>query len=870
MTKRELRIACLVLIVGCLCQTVSGQSTEFTYQGRLLSGGLPASGSHDFEFRLFRDSNGNQPVGTPRTLTDVNVNNGVFSVRLDFGDEFPGENRYLEIRVRQAGQQFFTVLAPLQAITSAPYAIKSLNAENANNATNSTNATQLGGVDATQYVLTADSRMSDARTPLPNSANYIQNSTAQQASSNFNIAGTGTANILNAATRFDIGGNRVLSNPGTNNLFAGVSAGLNNTGTSNSFFGASAGTANTSANDNSFFGARAGQLNTSGNGNSFFGSEAGEANTTASNNSFFGLRTGINNQTGSSNSFFGSLAGLNNNSGFNNAFFGKSAGQSNNGSNNSFFGTEAGLSNTSGLGNSFFGQQAGRSTTSGGFNSFFGESTGLQNTTGTNNVFIGSGAGVSNSAGNSNAFVGDGAGDQNTTGNGNTLIGAGANVGFGNLSRATAIGSGAIVSSSDTVVLGRSVDSVLVPGNLTVNGTLNASGNVGIGTSTPTARLTISGSGAFNAANAARFDLFNTTANAGYFLHVLNDGRWQLGSGNQTRILVDTAGNVGIGIGPSSKLTADGEISSVGATGGRFAANNPNNQNARVLFDWINDGTTDWPRIRYGGNGSGSANGFLIQGPGDSTKLTILDTGKVNIPASLSVGTTATVHLGNSGCTGTPGSVPGSAIGLNGVSCSNYSLGGDGSNTFIKAPTGAISFLAGGTESIRVASNGRVAINSVGTGGSTNLCLNSSNQISSCSSSVRYKNNIHPFIPGLNLIKRLRPVSFKWKSDGSLDFGLVAEEIAELEPLLVSRNRDGAIEGVKYDRVGVVLVNAVQEQQQQIDKQKKEIQGQNDLIKSQTMQIHELGKQLREQTNLVESLRRLFCESHPQKDVCRR
>lgn len=748
MTKRQVRIACLVLIVGFFCQTVSAQSTEFTYQGRLLSGGIPANGSHDFEFRLFRDSNGNQQVGTPRTLTDVNVNNGVFSVRLDFGDEFPGENRYLEIRVRQAGQQFFTVLAPLQAITSAPYAIKSLNAENANNAANSTNATQLGGVDATQYVLTGDTRMTDARDPLPNSANYIHNSATQQASSNFNITGTGSASILNAATRFDIGGNRVLSVAGNKNVFVGVDTGQNTTGGFNAFFGDSAGLGNTSGGTNSFFGHAAGAVNTSGSANSFFGTFAGGGST-----------------------------------------------------------------------------------------------------------------------GTSNTFIGRSAGSANGTGGANTLIGAFTNVASGDLVGATAIGFGAVVASNNTIALGRSngSDTVQVPGSLRVNS------NVVIGTTTPTAKLTVSGNGAFNASNAARFDLFNTTANVGYFQHVLNDGRWQLGTGSQTRILIDASGNVGVGTAsPTSRLAADGEITSLGATGGRFAANNPNNQNARVLFDWFNDGTADWPRIRYGGNGSGSANGFLIQGPGESTKLAISDNGKVNIPAFLSVGTTAAVHLGNSGCTGTQGSVPGGAIGFNGVSCTNYSLGGDGSSTFLKAPSGAISFLVGSIEAIRVASNGRVSINQPGSGGSTTLCLNSSNQISSCSSSARYKNHIHPFTSGLNLIKRLRPVSFKWKSDGALDFGLVAEEIAELEPLLVSRNRDGAIEGVKYDRVGVVLVNAVQEQQQQIDEQKKEIQGQNDLIESQTMQIQELKKQLREQSNLVESLRKLFCESHPQKDVCRR
>src|SRR5205807_1410681 len=101
-------------------------------------------------------------------------------------------------------------------------------AATADTASTATNATQLGGVAAGQYVLTSDSRLSDPRPPTAGSSNYIQNTTTQQASSNFNISGNGTAggtlsgNILNAASQYNLGGSRVLSNAGTNNFFVGV------------------------------------------------------------------------------------------------------------------------------------------------------------------------------------------------------------------------------------------------------------------------------------------------------------------------------------------------------------------------------------------------------------------------------------------------------------------------------------------------------------------------------------------------------------------------------------------------------------------------------------------------------------------------
>src|SRR5215813_13573220 len=111
-----------VLTLFCAQQTPA-QTTEFTYQGRLLFGGIPANGNFDFEFRLFDDASVGSQLGSTISLTAVTVNNGVFSVRLDFGSQFPGAPRFLEIRVRQAGDQFFTVLSPRQAITSGPYAI---------------------------------------------------------------------------------------------------------------------------------------------------------------------------------------------------------------------------------------------------------------------------------------------------------------------------------------------------------------------------------------------------------------------------------------------------------------------------------------------------------------------------------------------------------------------------------------------------------------------------------------------------------------------------------------------------------------------------------------------------------------------------
>lgn len=141
-----------------------------------------------------------------------------------------------------------------------------------------------------------------------------------------------------------------------------------------------------------------------------------------------------------------------------------------------------------------------------------------------------------------------------------------------------------------------------------------------------------------------------------------------------------------------------------------------------------------------------------------------------------------------------------------------------------------------------------VRIGTLGTGGGSSLCLRpSDNQFSYCSSSVRYKYNIQNYRSGLDVIKKLRPVTFNWKDDKRADLGLVAEETAVVEPLLTFRNSDGQIEGINYDRVGVIMVNAVQEQQQQIEEQQ---------------------KQIAEQQRQIDELKQIVCATNPTAKLC--
>ena len=106
----------------------------------------------------------------------------------------------------------------------------------------------------------------------------------------------------------------------------------------------------------------------------------------------------------------------------------------------------------------------------------------------------------------------------------------------------------------------------------------------------------------------------------------------------------------------------------------------------------------------------------------------------------------------------------------------------------------------------------------------TPLCRNSLNLLSECSSSRRYKTDIKAFTGGLQLIDRLEPVSFIWKADQHADIGLIAEDVAKVEPRLTFKNEEGLVEGVNYSQVTTALINAVKEQQEQLEEQRRLIQ----------------------------------------------
>ena len=205
----------LYLLIG--ADTVLGQTTMFTYQGRLTDSNAVANGLYDMKFTLF-DGGGN-PQGSPSTVTldspGVQVTGGAFSVQLDFGaSAFTGGTRFLEISVRQHSADpntpAYTVLTPRQQITSTPYGIRSLTSGTADSATTATNfsGSLTGDVTGTQGATVVSSVGGQTAANVASGASAANSATninavntivKRDASGNFS-AGTITANLSGNAT----------------------------------------------------------------------------------------------------------------------------------------------------------------------------------------------------------------------------------------------------------------------------------------------------------------------------------------------------------------------------------------------------------------------------------------------------------------------------------------------------------------------------------------------------------------------------------------------------------------------------------------------------------------------------------------------
>jgi hypothetical protein len=334
-------------------------------------------------------------------------------------------------------------------------------------------------------------------------------------------------------------------------------------------------------------------------------------------------------------------------------------------------------------------------------------------------------------------------------------------------------------------------------------------------TAVGTAALLFNTTGSANTANGVLALFANTTGSLntalGYAALKSNDGGTRNTAIGFNALLVNTSGNENTAVGFNALESTTGSFNT--AVGdGALAGNDTGGANSALGDHALFDNTTGSSNTAVGldalqSNSSGSGN--TAAGLGALVANTTVDNN---------------VGLG-------PNAGSGVTTASNVICIGNVS-GADVDNRNYIANVGTTTVSGGGTDGLTV-----------------NL---STGLIGHLSSSRRYKEDIKPMQDASQTLYRLKPVTYRYKkeidSTQSQAFGLIAEEVAEVNPDLVACNAEGQPESVHYEMVNAMLLNEFLKEHRKVEKQRSDFEAalaqQQKQIESLTVGLQKVSAQL--------------------------
>jgi endosialidase-like protein len=126
------------------------------------------------------------------------------------------------------------------------------------------------------------------------------------------------------------------------------------------------------------------------------------------------------------------------------------------------------------------------------------------------------------------------------------------------------------------------------------------------------------------------------------------------------------------------------------------------------------------------------------------------------------------------------------------------------------------------------------------------VVIDSAGQLGTLGSARRLKKEIKSMDKASEAILALKPVMFQYKSDtnGRPQFGLIAEEVAEINPDLVIRDKDGKVYTVRYDAVNAMLLNEFLKEHRKVEKLETTVASLVSTVKEQADQIRQVRSQV--------------------------
>src|SRR6184192_1114859 len=141
--------------------------------------------------------------------------------------------------------------------------------------------------------------------------------------------------------------------------------------------------------------------------------------------------------------------------------------------------------------------------------------------------------------------------------------------------------------------------------------------------------------------------------------------------------------------------------------------------------------------------------------------------------------------------------------------------------------------------------------------GSHGVVVGPNNQLADATlSSRRFKKDIAPIDKMSEGILALRPVTFHWKTDNTNEpeFGLVAEEVAEVNLNWITRNPQGEISGVRYETIPILLLNEFLKEHKKVEQQQANIAELKSTVAQQQKGMEVLTAQLKEQAAQIQKV----------------
>jgi hypothetical protein len=145
----------------------------------------------------------------------------------------------------------------------------------------------------------------------------------------------------------------------------------------------------------------------------------------------------------------------------------------------------------------------------------------------------------------------------------------------------------------------------------------------------------------------------------------------------------------------------------------------------------------------------------------------------------------------------------------------------------------AVSGVAGESNTVRIGDNlsdtqgnsacyiGGIYNQMIDVGSAAIVGIDNTGKLGTVASSRRFKQDIKPMDKVSEAILRLKPVAFRYKHDAKNTpcFGLIAEEVAAVNPDLVVRNKNGEIWTVRYDQINAMLLNEFLKEHRKVEEQ---------------------------------------------------